>query len=54
MSPLLIGVLVMGFGTSLPELLVSLFSSVMGNSELSMGNVIGSNLFNTLASVPLV
>jgi cation:H+ antiporter len=46
MSPLLIGVLVMGFGTSLPELLVSLFSSVMGNSGLSLGNAYGSNIVN--------
>jgi cation:H+ antiporter len=46
MSPLLIGVLVMGFGTSLPELLVSLFSSVMGNTGLSLGNAYGSNIIN--------
>lgn len=46
MSPLLIGVLVMGFGTSLPELLVSLFSSLMGNSGLSLGNAYGSNIIN--------
>ena len=46
MSPLLIGVLVMGFGTSLPELLVSLFSSAMGNSGLSLGNAYGSNIIN--------
>ena len=46
MSPLLIGVLVMGFGTSLPELLVSLFSSLTGNSGLSLGNAYGSNIIN--------
>ncbi len=46
MSPLLIGVLVMGFGTSFPELLVSLFASVMGNSGLSLGNAYGSNIIN--------
>lgn len=46
MSPLLIGILVMGFGTSLPELLVSLFSSVTGNSGLSLGNAYGSNIVN--------
>lgn len=46
MSPLLIGVLVMGFGTSLPELLVSVFSSVMGNTGLSLGNAYGSNIIN--------
>lgn len=46
MSPLLIGVLVMGFGTSLPELLVSVISSVTGNSGLSLGNAYGSNIIN--------
>jgi cation:H+ antiporter len=46
MSPLLIGILVMGFGTSLPELLVSLFSSATGNSGLSLGNAYGSNIVN--------
>ncbi len=46
MSPLLIGVLVMGFGTSLPELLVSVFASVMGNTGLSLGNAYGSNIIN--------
>ena len=46
MSPLLVGVLIMGFGTSLPELLVSLFSSAMGNSGLSLGNAYGSNIIN--------
>ena len=46
MSPLLIGVVVMGFGTSLPELLVSVFSSAMGNSGLSLANAYGSNIIN--------
>jgi cation:H+ antiporter len=46
MSPLLIGVLVMGFGTSLPEFLVSVISSAMGNSGLSLGNAYGSNIIN--------
>jgi cation:H+ antiporter len=46
MSPLLIGVLVMGFGTSLPELLVSVFSALAGNPGLSLGNAYGSNIIN--------
>ena len=46
MSPLLIGVLVMGFGTSIPELLVSVFSAARGNSGLSLGNAYGSNIMN--------
>ncbi len=46
MSPLLVGILVMGFGTSLPELLVSIQSSASGNSGLSLGNAYGSNIIN--------
>lgn len=49
MSPLLIGLTVVSFGTSAPELAISMFSSFQGVSELALGNVIGSNLFNTLA-----
>ena len=45
-EPLMIGVLVMGFGTSLPELLVSLFASLTGNSGLALGNAYGSNILN--------
>ena len=37
-EPLMIGVLVMGFGTSLPELLVSMFASALGNAGLALGN----------------
>jgi len=45
-SPLLIGVTVVSFGTSFPELLVSLQAAIDGNSGIAIGNVIGSNIAN--------
>jgi len=45
-SPLIIGVVVLGFGTSLPEIIVSIFASLEGNPGLAVGNVIGSNIAN--------
>lgn len=46
LSPLLVGMLVIGFGTSLPELMVSLLSSLEGNPCISLGNAYGSNIAN--------
>lgn len=45
-SPLVIGLTVVAFGTSAPELLVSVKSSLEGNSDIAIGNVIGSNICN--------
>ncbi len=45
-SPLLIGMLVMGFGTSAPEMLVSAVSAWSGKPELAIGNAYGSNIAN--------
>ena len=45
-SPLLIGLTIVGFGTSAPEILVSLMASLNGNSGLAVGNAIGSNITN--------
>ncbi len=45
-SPLIIGVVVLGFGTSLPEIIVSVFASLEGNPGLAVGNVVGSNIAN--------
>ena len=39
---------IVGFGTSCPELVVSLTGAIAGSSDISAGNVIGSNIFNTL------
>lgn len=46
MSPILIGMLILGFGTSMPELLVSAIASVQGNPALALGNAFGSNISN--------
>jgi cation:H+ antiporter len=47
-SALLIGLTVVSFGTSAPELAVSLFSVSAGQADIAVGNVIGSNIFNVL------
>ncbi len=45
-SNLAIGLTVVAFGTSMPELVVSLLSAINGKNDASFGNVIGSNNFN--------
>lgn len=50
-SEMVIGLTVVAFGTSLPEFVVSLTSVVKGSSDLSIGNVVGSNIFNVLVIV---
>ncbi|MFU8814113.1 MAG: calcium/sodium antiporter [Pseudomonadales bacterium] len=45
-SPLLIGIVIVGFGTSAPEMLVSSMAAWQGNPGLSIGNAIGSNITN--------
>ena len=50
-SDLVIGLTVVAFGTSAPELVISVLSAVEGHTELSIGNVVGSNIFNILAIV---
>lgn len=47
-SPMVIGLTIVGFGTSLPELLVSSLASFQGRPEFALGNVIGSNICNIL------
>jgi cation:H+ antiporter len=46
MPPLLIGMVVIGFGTSAPEIVVSTFSALEGNPGLALGNAYGSNIAN--------
>ncbi len=46
MSPLLIGMVVIGFGTSAPEMVVSAISASQGNPGLALGNAYGSNIAN--------
>lgn len=48
-SPFIVGMVVIGFGTSAPELAVSAISCLMGHSNLSLGNAYGSNIFNIAA-----
>ncbi len=45
-SPLVIGLTVVSFGTSAPELLISIQSALAGSPDMAMGNVIGSNICN--------
>jgi len=47
-SPLVVGLTVVAFGTSSPELAVSVMSAFKGQADLALGNVVGSNIFNVL------
>lgn len=47
-SPLLVGLTIVAFGTSAPELAVSLTAALQGANEIAVGNVLGSNIFNLL------
>lgn len=47
-SEFVIGLTIVGFGTSCPELVVSLTGAIQGSSDIAIGNVVGSNIFNTL------
>lgn len=51
LTDLVIGLTVVAFGTSAPELVISVMASADGNPELAVGNVIGSNIFNILAII---
>ena len=52
-SPLVIGLTVVAFGTSAPELVVSLRATLTGQPEIAVGNVVGSNIFNVLVILGL-
>ncbi|GHB10139.1 calcium/sodium antiporter [Salinicola rhizosphaerae] len=54
LPPLLIGMLVIGFGTSAPELMVSALAALQGNPGLALGNAYGSNIANISLIVGLV
>ena len=45
-SPLIIGLTIVSFGTSAPELLVSLRAAMMDSPQMAIGNVVGSNIAN--------
>jgi cation:H+ antiporter len=46
MPPLLIGIIIIGFGTSAPEMVVSTFAALQGNPGIALGNAYGSNIAN--------
>lgn len=48
LSEFVIGLTIVGMGTSAPEMVVSFIGALQGNTDISVGNVIGSNIFNTL------
>ncbi|MGF1657887.1 MAG: calcium/sodium antiporter [Rubrimonas sp.] len=48
MSPLVIGIVVVGFGTSMPELVTSVEAALVGSPGVAVGNVVGSNICNIL------
>ena len=48
LSPLIIGLTIVAFGTSLPEMIVNIFSCAKGSPSLAIGNIIGSNTMNIL------
>jgi cation:H+ antiporter len=50
-SPVVVGVVIIGFGTSTPELLVTLLAAVEGVFDLGVGNIVGSNIANVLLIV---
>lgn len=50
-SEMVIGLTIVALGTSLPEFMVSFFSVLRGSADMSVGNIVGSNIFNTLVIV---
>lgn len=53
-SDLVIGLTIVAFGTSAPELVISILSAIRGSAGLAIGNVVGSNIFNILAIIGVV
>jgi len=52
-SELIIGLTIVAIGTSLPELAASVASALKGHHDIAIGNVVGSNIFNLLAVMPI-
>ena len=53
LSPLVVGLTVVAFGTSAPEMAVSVGAAMSGQTDLAVGNVVGSNIFNVLVILGL-
>ena len=47
LSEFIIGVTIVGIGTSAPEMVVSFMSAIQGKADMAIGNIVGSNIFNT-------
>lgn len=47
MSEFIIGLTIVGIGTSTPEMVVSFISAIQGKADMAIGNIVGSNIFNT-------
>ena len=52
-SELIIGLTIVAIGTSLPELAASVASAIKGHHDIALGNIVGSNIFNLLAVLPM-
>lgn len=48
LSEFIIGLTIVGIGTSTPEMVVSFMSSLQGKADMAIGNIVGSNIFNTM------
>ena len=48
LSPLIVGLTIVAFGTSTPELTVNVYSALTGATDIALGNIIGSNIANIL------
>lgn len=53
-SEFMIGLTIVGMGTSAPEMVVSFMSAMKGSSDLAIGNIVGSNIFNTCLTIGLI
>jgi cation:H+ antiporter len=53
LPPVVVGMLIVAIGTSLPELVTSVIAAMKNESDLCLGNVVGSNLFNSLFVLPI-
>ena len=51
MSPMLVGLVVVGLGTSTPELAASVQAAIAGSPGIAVGNIVGSNMFNSTAVI---
>ena len=52
-SPTIVGLFVVAIGTSMPELVTSIIAALRNESDLALGNVVGSNIFNALFVLPI-